>query len=344
MCNDFRGIGLMDYAYLALNVYHGKHDLKYLGFRPQEVQSIVILQKDMQKRNGWFQISFDALKMSHDYDFYAEFYVKVFNQKIQHLMISFRGTSKFYDYGEDALTWWNTVLPGSDYYSQSVPRYWKYAHEFIMKCNSVIKQFDNQGLLANVCGQHITGHSLGGALANLVAAKAAICQPPQMRSHLPVMPDIISFNAPGVGGMTHINQSAFAEGQVISMRAEYDMVSALGESYGYVINNIVPEGFEDAQTAFNIENSMENGNSLKQFLCNQFKECRAGQRVDMVAHASGVYQQHLMGNFIQMISQQSNAMSIDFNQLRSWAQQHGGKNHDLDHEPMYTQSSLAKAA
>lgn len=344
MCNGFRGIGLMDYAYLALNVYHGKHDLKYLGIRPRTVDSLPRFVSDIKEHEGWFQIAFDSIKMAHDFDFYAEFYVKVYEEKIQHLMISFRGTNKFFDYGEDALTWWNTVLPGSEYYSQSVPHYWNYALEFIMKCNTVIKQLDDQGLLADICGQHVTGHSLGGALANLVAAKAAICQPPLMKSHLPVLPDVVSFNAPGIGDMTHISKSAFSEGQVVSMRAEYDMVSALGGAYGYVINNIVPEGYAQAKTAFGLENSMQHSDSIKQLLCDGLAACRAGERVDQVAHAGGVYQQHLMGNFIEMISQHSNALALDFNQLRAWAQQHGGKNHDLNAAPMYSQSGVAAAA
>jgi hypothetical protein len=342
ICNGFHGIGLMDYAYLALNVYHGKGDEKYLGFRPMVEHGLSELESDMGRYEGWFQLQFPELKMSSDFGFHAEFYVKVYRGKIQHLMLSFRGTDNTYDDGEDVATWWNTVLPGSDH-TQKVPHYWHYAHVFIMKCQHVIKILDQKNLLAKWVGHHVTGHSLGGALANLVSAKAAICQPAGMKARLPITPSVISFNAPGVGAMNGIDKSAFNEGMVISMRAEYDMVSALGEPYGYVINNAVPEGHEAAGKAFLIEDGLKQS-SVALKLCDSMLPCSALARADQAAQAKSVFKQHGMGHFMGLIAHQPSALALSFEQLRSWAKSHGGMNHNLNAAPMFGQAQVAQAA
>ena len=343
MCNFIKGVALLDFAYLALNVYHTAGDEKYLGIRPRVTYSIHDLMINMEKYDGWFQLDFSELKILHDFGFHAEFYAKVYNGKIQHLMTAFRGTVTASDMAEDALTWWNTVLPGSSQYSQAIPHYFDYALAFIMSCNNVIRDLDDENLLAPYCGQHVTGHSLGGAMANLVAARSLICRPAHTQSVLPVMPDIISFNAPGIAGMP-IAKSAFSEGMVISMRAHYDMVSALGKPYGFVINNEIPEGNHDAHLAFALENTMENDNSLQQNLCDAIEICPTLERTAQIGQAKAVYKQHLMGNFIDLILKQPDAIGLSFTQLRQWAQQHGGYNHDFNNPCLYGQSEAAIAA
>jgi len=342
-CNGFYGIGLLDYAYLAFNVYHGKDSEKQLGQLPRTVDSLPRLISNIQSHEGWFQLRFPEVRMLHDFGFYAEFYVKVYRGKIRHLMVSFRGTDNFYDGGEDVLTWWNTVLPGSEYYSQKIPHYWHYALTFILKCKKVIKQLDSHDLLADYVGHHVTGHSLGGALANLVSATAAICQPVGIRAHLPVMPNVISFNAPGIGAMQGIHKDPFNEGMVISMRAKYDLVSALGEPYGYVINNIVPEGYQDAENAFDIEHQIDTF-SFRQVLCDVNVACIGEQRIDQALNAKAFLKQHGMAHFLKLIANQPSALAFTFEQLRSWGMNHGGQNHNLNATPMFGQVAMAKVA
>jgi hypothetical protein len=343
MCNFIKGVALLDFAYLALNVYHTPGDEKYLGIRPRVTYSIHDLMINMEKYDGWFQLDFSELKILHEHGFHAELYAKVYNGKIQHLMTAFRGTVTASDMTEDAATWWSTVLPGSSHYSQAIPHYFDYALAFIMSCNNVIRDLDDENLLAPYCGQHVTGHSLGGALANLVAARSVICRPPHTQSVLPVMPEVISFNAPGIAGMP-IVQSGFLEGMVISMRAHYDMVSALDKPYGFVINNDVPEGYQQAHLAFALENMMENANSLQQILCDGLEICPTLERAAQIGQAKAIYKQHLMGNFMNLILKQPNAIGLSFTQLRQWAQQHGGYNHNFNGPCMYSESEAVMAA
>lgn len=342
-CNGMCSIGLLDYAYLALNVYHGKGDDKLLGYRPQVVHGIVKLIGFMKKNNGWIQLDFPVLNASKHWTFHAELYAKTYGGKIQHLMLAFRGTNGFDDYTEDAMDWWNTVLPGGENIHLTVPHYWKFAKDFIMRCNAIIQQLDDNDLLATYCQQHVTGHSLGGAMANLVAGTGIICKPPMTKSHLPVMPNVISFNAPGIGAMKHIDRSPFAEGQVISMRAEYDMVSALGEPYGYVINNIVPDGFAEAKIVFETQQHLEKPSTLKDQLCRDSSVCVSLKRAAEVTSSKEVLQQHYMGNFMRMLEHNPSVLTMDLQQLRSWAKNHGGKNHDHLAPPLFSDIA-AKAA
>ena len=224
-----------------------------------------------------------------------------------------------------------------------MPHYWHYALVFILKCKRVIKQLDDHGLLANYVGYHVTGHSLGGALANLVSANNAICQPVSIRAHLPAMPSIVSFNAPGIGAMEGIDKDPYNEGMVMSMRAEYDLVSALGEGYGYVINNVVPEGCDSAKQAFNIEQGIESS-SLKQMLCDQSVICQSAERADQLTQAESFLKQHSMANFVKLIAEQSRSLAYSFDEMRSWAIQNGGTNHDLNAAPMFGHEALVKAA
>jgi hypothetical protein len=325
VCNGLYGIGLLDYAYLALNVYHNHKDDGLLAFRPNISDSVAALKDFIKNRNGWTQINFDSIFMPTTSSFYAELYVKVYNNKIRHIMVAFRGTYVKSDYVEDIKTWWKTVAAYADN-KANMPTYWLQAAGFMQNCCSVISRLDHMNLLADFCGHHMTGHSLGGALASLVAAKAFICKPADISVALPNTPYVISFNAPGIGNMPGVCDGFF-EGQVISMRAKYDMVSALGVPYGYVINNIIPEGYEAAKRAFNIEHDKKEL-PLKQILCNETLFCDSIERTIQVEAMHALLQQHSMYNFLKMISNHGSQASTTFNIMKSWAREHSGKNHD----------------
>ena len=113
----------------------------------------------------------------------------------------------------------------------------------MQRCTKMIRELAIAGVLADQCTHHVTGHSLGGSLANLVAGSALIVRPPaHYHARFPIAPDVISFNAPGIGEMEYVSESQFHQGQVVNIRAKYDVVSTIGTPYGYVINNDVPEG------------------------------------------------------------------------------------------------------
>jgi hypothetical protein len=343
MCNFIKGVAMLDFAYLALNVYQSPSDEKYLGLRPRVVDSIPRLMSEIEIHEGWFQLAFPDLGIRHEKGFHAELYAKVYNGKIQHFMTAFRGTTTGADIKEDVKTWWDTVLPNSEIYTQSLPDYWDYACAFNMNTKNVIADLDDEDLIAQYCGQHMTGHSLGGALANLVAARSLICKPANTKCILPVLPEIISFNPPGIAAMPII-ESSFSQGMVISMRAHYDMVSALGKPYGFVVNNQVQEGNDQAKKAFEIETSVQSDQSLKQHLCDFSSICQSLERTDQALQVKAVYEQHLMSNFMKLILSQSNALGIPFTSVREWAYQHSRYNHDFRGPCMYSESVASVTA
>ena len=51
-----------------------------------------------------------------------------------------------------------------------------------------------------------------------------------------------------------------------------------------------------------------------------------------------------MGNFMDLILKQPDALGLSFTQLRQWAQQHGGYNHDFNAPSLYSESTAAMAA
>ena len=334
-CNSIIGISLLDYAYLALNVYHDHNDDKLIGIRPFNLSHIYDLKTAIQSgKEGWARILQPQISIQSTKGFFADLYVKIYHKKIQHIMVAFRGTYVKKDYEEDAETWWETVLPGTKH-KEKIPSYWEEAKLFLILSSKIISRLEKYNLLDENCGHHITGHSLGGALANLVAAKTFVCRPTELNNTtLPNIPNIISFNAPGIGDMPNLYNCEYAEGQVISMRAKYDMISALGTPYGYVINNIVKEGFKKAKKAFAIEQSKEHKN-FKQLLCDRvINLCDTRQRFIQLSAAKALYEQHSMNNFLRTIANDQNHALLDFDRLKSWARSHGGKNHDESCAPM----------
>ena len=347
VCNGYHGIGLMDYAYLALNVYHDPNDTKTLGgTRPQKILGSTGLVHTVRTGKGWYQMDIPGYNLIQSSSFYADFYVKIYNGKIHHLMVAFRGTFNRNNKLVDAETWWPATLPGTDHGLPTVG-YWSQAVGFICNCSHLIREMDRHHLLTHFCGHHMTGHSLGGALANLVAAKALICQPANMHSQLPMTPDVISFNAPGVANMPGVCESTFCEGRVISMRAEYDAVSAIGEPYGYVVNNALPEAEASSKEAFDIQHQQESFEKWSGLLSGQpvmgstlspvlVKAYEAVQRAREGYEAKDIMQQHSMNNFLKMIKTHNKSIEKSFYRIKNWAREHGGKNHDLKAAPMWS--------
>ena len=61
ICNLTIGVSVLDFAYLALNVYHTPGDENYLGIRPRVERSISALIEGMRQHSGWFQLDFSEL-------------------------------------------------------------------------------------------------------------------------------------------------------------------------------------------------------------------------------------------------------------------------------------------
>ena len=348
LCNHQELVGVMDYAYLSLNVYHDPKDDKILGHRPWRAGDFHTLNLAIDRDlKGWGHLNFKNLQRPHASGFYAEFYVKVYQQKIHHVMVAFRGTDNWGDDKEDFKTWHDSVLFGAgtalhqmDYWQQIVP--------FILQVQDVLIELDHQHLLAPKCSYHVTGHSLGGALANMVAGACVQCAPPvsMTKSRIPPIPQVISFNAPGIGAMPLRCSSGYCEGQVVSMRSSYDVVSAIGKPYGYVINNAIEQGYEAGKINFALSDVRKTINKifdkLEKVPNDQIMNYRSQAALNSVLFASeapaaglSVMKQHSMHNFILALAKHPSSMSATFDHLTLWANKHGKLNHDEKAPPLY---------
>jgi hypothetical protein len=308
----------MDYAYLATNVYHDHAEDKLLGMRPAVIDSYGLLGSHIKNgKKGWAQLDFPDLHFSSNTGLHIEFYVKIYNRKIQHVMVAFRGTNGWMDWLEDANTWGPSVLRHKNTKLGSFT-YWQSAQLVLANFKKVLLQLDQRDLMAHGWEYHITGHSLGAALANMMVGTGYIAIPPrsQMKAKVCSTPKVISFNPPGIRSLAAICDSPYLEGQVISMRAVYDAVSAVGEPYGYVINNVIPEGYHVAQEAFELK-------------------AQGHYRYETKADGEAVADQHLMKYFLKVIARHTSSLTCTHTQLAHWANTHGGLNHDEKAKPLF---------
>ena len=60
----FKGVGLLDYAYLALNVYYDPKDDALLGKRPHHLQTRKVIKALHEGKHGWFRFAYPQLAWS----------------------------------------------------------------------------------------------------------------------------------------------------------------------------------------------------------------------------------------------------------------------------------------
>ena len=322
-------LALQDYAYLALHVYHDrKTEIENNAF-PMTLEKIYALDNTtLLAQDTWYHITTSLVNLPTESNFYANLYIKSYHQKIQHIMLAIRGTklSNLDNDREDIKVWWRSVINDS-HAAICKPDYLNNLYAFIEHAKIVIQQLHELNLVSPHCQYHATGHSLGGALANLMAATAMHYYP---YTTLPLQ--IISFNAPGIGTMPDIYKDTIHEEHFISMRAHYDFVSSMGVPYGYVINNDVPNQYQLAKQAFTSLKINENNKKNLLPLNSPFEVFKTllgeSNTADVLSEISfSLPAQHSMNNFFKTIMKHTNIANYTFQNLKNWALNHGGFNH-----------------
>jgi hypothetical protein len=326
-CGSLRYINLLDFAYLSLNVYHELKDDPLLGQRPRLIGSTALLKENINElQDAWYQLAFPALTLPTNNGFYAEYYAKIINHEIIATMISIRGTDHYDDYKEDYHVWCKSVTDSNNTILNN-PSYQGVAGGFYSSCREAMMQIEDAGLAAKNTKLYFTGHSLGGALANLHIGN--------YMTTYPSVPWAVTFNAPGVGDIKGIDKNLVIQEHVVSMRAHYDFVSAIGEPYGLVVNNHIPEGCKDAKNAFELEHQLNNPQTKKHADVLDHALSAANHMVDEINDRTeqayditqALLEQHSMNNFLKVICSSDKALT-PFEGLRSYAHKNYGWNHD----------------
>lgn len=251
---------IIDYAKLALNVYHESRNNIVLTHHPRHISSLKAFSQHIKNKvPGWTHLQFPSITLNPSQGFYAELYIKTNNNTIEHVMLAVRGTvpSKITNITEDLVTWWRAVLENKEA-KLKLPSYFTQLKKFVSQCNQVLSLLQQHNWVTPDTIFHATGHSLGGALASLIPATGL--------SFFNKPIHVVSFNPPGIGSMP-IYTDAISQSHVLCIRARYDFVSAVGEPYGQVINMTVPEGYTQAKAAFDSHNPLDESiDMLESFL------------------------------------------------------------------------------
>lgn len=323
-------ITLQEFAYLSLNVYHDKKDDYILGDRPLVTKDLYKVKNSLNKP-GWYQIESQKISSFQDTSdgFYADFYIKICNQKIRYLVVAFRGTANLLNFIEDAGAWKDCFIMGNHHSLVSFPYMLKARVEaFCFLMLDRVKAFKKAGMLADNAQHFLTGHSLGGAMAHIAHG---------VPSHSFGKRSVV-FNAPGLGNSTDFTLNN-CEGFAMNIRACYDLVSIMGEPYGFNISVNVPEGAVNAkqywEPIFNWVNNNHNNPATKAII----EEIITDHDRDDIEKTKKIIieaylPQHSMNNLYQSI-QNSPSHNANFEHMMMISKQYNGY-HNIGTQAMIT--------
>jgi len=192
-------------------------------------------QKSIYKKlsgdeDGWYQIADLDERMHPSDDFYAQLYVKFLHGRALSGVVAFRGTLPL-DWDNDVVNYhtWASDVIGFGKHDQ-LPKYYSTA------------EFFYHDALRYMCDEldcfrlSVTGHSLGGAIAQLFPA-------------LSEMPSTaITFNSPGIGHIPGVSSAHSV--MVHGINSTYGFLNKIGKPFGKVNYVNVPEEEARAKQVF----------------------------------------------------------------------------------------------
>ncbi len=287
-------ITVLEYATLSWHTYHPFTNL--FGKTAEQFQT---QKEDVNKksRHGWHQITDISRHMHPAQDFYAQLYVKFTFGRPLAGVVAFRGTqpTDCDNDGVDFDIWASDIIAHGK--SDQVPKYFTQAEWFYHDARRY--------LLDELKCHHlsVTGHSLGGAIAQLVPG-------------LMGMPTTaVTFNSPGIG---HIPGVKSAQGACIfGFNARYGFLNKIGKPLGEVNYIDVPEKEAEAKQALeeyarekNLLESLEQAKTLPDrlqlFYDLSCEDClsRGVAELDFIVSIAA---QHSINNLLQTLTEKKQA-------------------------------------
>lgn len=207
----------LEYALLSKHVY--KTSAPLFGLKGEA--RLVGPARNAIPFKGWRLAVGVSASMRPQKDCYGVVYIKFQAGVAQEAVIAFRGSHSFADYSEDFLNW--GVWAAVDDQSDDLPGYYYPAIAFFAKAKQYLKDY-----FPSVRKLSLTGHSLGGALSQLIVAHG------NRALHT------VTFNAPGVGSIHAVNKAMGV--YIQNINSLYGIINKTGTVLGEIEYVSVKEG------------------------------------------------------------------------------------------------------
>lgn len=263
---------ILEYALLSQESY---------GFEKSEGDSDHFFNFYM--RSSWNDhssfIPYSPIKAS---PFYAQFWVKKDGSEA---VIVIRGTDDLDNVLVDIKSWYPDVVFNN--HTDNCPqRYFRLASAYYQKCIDYLRVNYPKTRLS------LTGHSLGGALAQLIIA-------------LPQRPHpVIAFNSPGIGYMAP--KAETVSPLIHNINSRYGFINKVGKVFGSVDYVDVPEKEDEARNYFESKRDEEiekkiltinpgNLNFKNQMISDRITN---DEKIEDISLALSLYPQHAISNLV----------------------------------------------
>ncbi len=222
---------ILEFSKIAGHIYDiSKPTYGYVSFKQTTVKNIT--DKDTKDKDTWCIMTDVDPTIDPANHFFAQLYLKFENGNATDAVVAVRGTlfTDKTNLGVDALSWYADVLGegGSD----SAPlSFTNSLISFIVKAQDYLRNY-----FPSVLPLKFTGHSLGGALAQLMPLKAGI------------LGRAVVFNSPGVGHIPGVMPDK--SNWVYNINSRYGLINKVGLTLGKVYLIDVPEREAEAKQLF----------------------------------------------------------------------------------------------
>ena len=217
---------IIEYAILSKHVYNTEHHLIGAPKKAESFNSSDIATFKAQRLSGWSRALDVDPSMHPRKPFYSQLYIKFLSGQAVAAVVAIRGTVMTIrdNLDEDISTFWSEVL-GIGHHDK-LPGYRSLAMLFFKKAYDYVKKYLPRARLS------ITGHSLGGAIAQMITLSMRL------------VPSVV-FNSPGVGHMFADKADRF--GLIHNINAKYGIINKIGQTIGHLQLIDIPEKEAEAR-------------------------------------------------------------------------------------------------